>query len=257
MKKTIRMAQLLLLTALGVGILSMNIDIVCAEEVQYTYDTLGRIKTAEYEDGTQITYIYDSNGNIKDVKKKKLAIDQETSSTEEKNEGKNEEKNEEESVQSAPTEEPQTSETERLDVTTEHSTEVQSEQNNNNQNSIVQISSKDIKAYNKFKKRKPVIKALSQKNKKNKRSLKIEIVKLKKTGNYPEHGYQIKYATNKKFRNAKTITINKKKKKSISSETWLVKRNKKYFVKVRAYMRTKTGKKIYTKYSKVKTKVVK
>lgn len=249
MKRKIRIVQLLLLTALGVGILSMNIEIVSAEEVKYTYDTLGRIKTAEYEDGTQITYIYDSNGNIKDVKKKKLVIDQGTSSTEEKNEEK--------PIESASTEEPQTSETERLDTITEHSTEVQAEQNNNNQNSIVQISSKDIKAYNKFKKRKPVIKALLQKNKKNKRSLKIQIAKLKKTGDYPEHGYQIKYATNKKFKNAKTITISKKEKKSISSKTWEVKRNKTYFVKVRAYMMTQTGKKIYTKYSKVITKVVK
>ena len=70
-------------------------------------------------------------------------------------------------------------------------------------------------------------------------------------GKYPETGYQIRYATNKKFKNAKSITIKKKRKSSITSKKWKAKK-KTYYVKVRAYMITKTGKKIYSKYSKVK-----
>lgn len=36
---------------------------VLAGSVNYTYDTLGRIKTATYSNGTVITYSYDAAGN--------------------------------------------------------------------------------------------------------------------------------------------------------------------------------------------------
>ena len=111
---------------------------------------------------------------------------------------------------------------------------------------------KELQAYNKFKKRTPVIKSLKQSKKKKKRYLKIQIKKLSKTGNYPETGYQIQYATNKKFKKAKSVTVKRSKKKSIVSKKWTVKKKKTYYVRIRAYLVTKTGKKIYTKYSKVK-----
>lgn len=35
---------------------------------QYTYDELGRLKTADYSNGQKITYFYDAAGNITSVK---------------------------------------------------------------------------------------------------------------------------------------------------------------------------------------------
>ena len=34
------------------------------QEVEYEYDSLGRVCTAKYSDGTRITYVYDANGNL-------------------------------------------------------------------------------------------------------------------------------------------------------------------------------------------------
>ena len=34
-----------------------------ASGITYTYDALGRVKTATYDNGTQITYAYDAAGN--------------------------------------------------------------------------------------------------------------------------------------------------------------------------------------------------
>ena len=64
-------------------------------------------------------------------------------------------------------------------------------------------------------------------------------------------GYQIAYSTNKKFSNMKTVTISKPsiKNKTISN---LKGCNKKYYVKIRTYI-YKSGKKIYSSWSKVKT----
>ena len=67
-------------------------------------------------------------------------------------------------------------------------------------------------------------------------------VKIKKNA---VSGYQIKYAANKKFKNAK--------KKNTTKTTYTIKSlksKKKYYVKVRAYKVVK-GKKIYGSYSKV------
>ena len=68
-------------------------------------------------------------------------------------------------------------------------------------------------------------------------------------------GYQIIYATNKKFKNAKKINI--KKNKTVSRKITKLKAGKKYFVKVRAYYKTKSGAKFYGKASTVKSVVVK
>ena len=65
------------------------------------------------------------------------------------------------------------------------------------------------------------------------------------------NGYEVQVATDKKFKkNKKSIIINKKnaKKKTIKN----LKKNKKYFVRVRAY-KIVDGKKIYGKWSKVKS----
>ncbi|MDE5864321.1 MAG: hypothetical protein K2H34_08245, partial [Lachnospiraceae bacterium] len=82
--------------------------------------------------------------------------------------------------------------------------------------------------------------------------LKVQIKQINNIGIYGENGYQIKYALNSKFKKAKVVKIIRNKRGSITSKKWKVKRRKTYYVKVRAYMKTKTGQTIYSKYSKVK-----
>ena len=63
-------------------------------------------------------------------------------------------------------------------------------------------------------------------------------------------GYQIQYATNKKFTKAKSVTV----KKAATTKTTVkkLKAKQKYFVRVRAY-KTINGKKVYSNWSKAKT----
>ncbi len=65
------------------------------------------------------------------------------------------------------------------------------------------------------------------------------------------NGYQIRYSTNKNLKKAKTITT----KKNVSTISFKAKKNRKYYVQIRAYIKTKDGN-VYGKWSKVKaTKV--
>lgn len=61
------------------------------------------------------------------------------------------------------------------------------------------------------------------------------------------NGYQIRYSTNKNLKKAKTITT----KKNVSTISFKTNKNKKYYVQIRAYIKTKDGI-IYGKWSKVK-----
>ena len=72
-------------------------------------------------------------------------------------------------------------------------------------------------------------------------------VNWKKVSN--SNGYIIQYSTNSKFKNAKKIQI--KNKKTISKVIKSLKRNKKYYIRIRAYKQV-NGKKIYGDYSKTK-----
>lgn len=67
-------------------------------------------------------------------------------------------------------------------------------------------------------------------------------------------GYQVQYSTSKKFKSKKTVTIKGKKKNSRVLKK--LKGGKKYFVRVRAY-RSINGTKLYSKWSKVKSKKTK
>lgn len=51
-----------LLTVLGVLIALVSTDL-SAGSVTYTYDSLGRLRTATYSNGVVITYTYDAAGN--------------------------------------------------------------------------------------------------------------------------------------------------------------------------------------------------
>ena len=39
-------------------------SLTCALTIDYTYDVAGRLKSAEYDIGVSITYVYDDNGNL-------------------------------------------------------------------------------------------------------------------------------------------------------------------------------------------------
>lgn len=75
-------------------------------------------------------------------------------------------------------------------------------------------------------------------------------LKLKKTSG--AKGYMIKYSTNKKFKNAKYIYV-----KSNSALLKKLKKNKKYYVKAKAYAIDSTGSKVFGAYSKTRQKTAK
>lgn len=221
---------ILLCPGLGVVFnLSCNpIHIVYAEEkkedvIQYFYDSLGRVVSVVYPDGTKITYTYDKNGNILSCKT---------------------EKNDDDSGGGKMPEQPGSSDgqttTEKTEVTKKPTV-----------STALHYTSTEIKKYNQFKNRKGKIKSLKIVKKNKKYYLKITVNKILSPGAYGEKGYQIKYATNKRFKKASTINL-KRTRKSLNNKTWKGKKGKTYYVKVRGYMKTKTGKTIYTKYSEIK-----
>ncbi len=64
-------------------------------------------------------------------------------------------------------------------------------------------------------------------------------------------GYQLQFATDKKFsKNKKTITVNKQ--KTTSAKATKLKAKTKYYVRIRTY-KTVKGKKVYSKWSAVKS----
>lgn len=78
-------------------------------------------------------------------------------------------------------------------------------------------------------------------------------VKWKK--NKAVNGYQIQYATNKKFTSgSKTVTVNKN--STVSKTVKKLKKGKKYYVRIRTY-KTVNGKKYYSSWSKAKSVKIK
>jgi hypothetical protein len=77
------------------------------------------------------------------------------------------------------------------------------------------------------------------------------IVKLKKISG--AKGYQISYSTNKKFKKSVKRVTSKKTKITIKK----LRSNVKYYVKARGYKTNQKGKKVYGKYSKVKSIIIK
>lgn len=81
---------------------------------------------------------------------------------------------------------------------------------------------------------------------KNKKSKKAKVV-LKKITKVKGVGYQIKYASNKKFKKAKVKTFKNNK---ITIKKLKVRRN--YYIKARAYAKGSNGEKVYGKWTKRK-----
>ncbi len=223
--------------------LSNNISIVVAgqiNDVEYSYDDAGRLSMVTYSDGEQIEYEYDINGNVTVTKVIPKEKDKEDSNDNVANDNNDSDK-------------------------------ITENENNSNlailrgkgyvylktelrQLNILHETPQEKQAYNKIKKKKPILKSIKPITKKNKKYLKVQVREISGLGNYSEHGYEVKYATNKNFKKAKTIRFQKK--GSITGKQWSVKKGKTYWVKVRAYVYTKKGKTIYSKYSKsVRVKV--
>ncbi len=245
----------LTIVILGVATVSLKnqLNYVQAETVQYTYDSLGRVKTAVYSDGTRMTYVYDNNGNMEEVLEDKIELPDDTqdSTTQESSSDAN---NNSDAGNNVTDSENGTSNI--IQKPTIDFSYVNDELPSLRFNAL-DLSKRDVYAYNQFKKRKPVIKSLKVVKKNNAFYLKVQVRRLSNLTLYPETNYQIKYATNKRFKKAETLMVKRNMKKTLTAKTWKVKKNKTYYVKVRAYMKTKKGKKIYTKYSKVKKITVK
>lgn len=79
---------------------------------------------------------------------------------------------------------------------------------------------------------------------KNQKGKKVKIT-IKKVSNVK--GYQIIYANNKKFKKVSKITTTK-----TSLTIKKLKKNKTYYIKVRAYKKDTSGKKVFGAYSSVK-----
>lgn len=103
-----------------------------------------------------------------------------------------------------------------------------------------------------FRRSRPVIKSLKKSYKKGNIYLTIKIAKLKKITDIEKIGFQIRYSKKKNFKGYKMISTNQSDKKKYVSKKFKVAKNKIYYVKVRAFVKTKTGKKIYSKFSKTK-----
>ncbi len=236
---------LMLLFILIVCLQEEPVYVIASQGIQYEYDSLGRITRIAYPDGSTIQYTYDANGNLCTSMVSAVSGNEEQKMTEEESGGKQTVTTEKETTgeQSAAMQ-PQTT------VNPSWSEEMQPSAER--EVSILHDTAQELKEYNAFKKRKPVIRKLTLKKKKSKRYLKIQIKKVGKNKGRIESGYQIQYATKKKFKKAKSVTVQKQRKKAVTVKQWKVKKNKTYYVRVRAYMITRTGKKIYTKYSRVK-----
>ena len=87
-----------------------------------------------------------------------------------------------------------------------------------------------------------IFKIKSVKNKKSKK-IKVKWKKAKRA-----KGYEVQYARNSLF----TKSVKTKSTKKLSLTIARLKKNKKYYVRVRAYTKDSSGKKIYGSWSKVK-----
>ena len=255
--------------------------------VNYSYDYLGRIIKTEYDDGTVISYTYDKNGNIKSVEVEpsetniennpdpesrseastqgeNTTYDEATTqvedtteeSTSTENESKSETQNDritkEETGTEAKTEIHK--ETELITETDSHS-ETDEEKNTENEPAtyIVPIYTTDeLATMNAFKRSKPIIRSLKKSSKKEKRYITVRIGRIKENNTLKSICFQIKYSKNKNFKRNKTVTVNQSNNKNVTSKRFEASKNKTYYVKVRAYVKNKAGKKIYSKYSKIK-----
>lgn len=235
-----------------------NANLCCVhaegQSIQYSYDSLGRVTSAVYPDGTTIDYIYDKNGNLLSSTKKGIgsqdggstAVNPGSSGTGNTSATTNSSNTGTASAAANSADNGKTTATTNVPGTGNAATV----SNKQKVSTSSHYTAQEIKRYNQFKKKKGKIKSLKLVKKKKKYYLKITVKRIYAPGTYGETGYQVKYAANKSFKKAKSVKFSRK--KSLTSKSWKVSKGKTYYVKVRAYMKTRTGKTIYTKYSAIK-----
>ena len=260
------------------------------ESVKYQYDALGRVVSVYYSNGAEYEYKYDKNGNIVSVKKVKGKTTEKPNTTEESDkeettkepntekitettrepdtEKKTEttkEPNTEKTTET--TREPDTEKTTKATETstTEKTTSVATEGGVEGPVSTTEAGTgeiqteetstwnqKELRQINRFRRKRPLIKSLSAHKKDEKVYMNIQIRQMLPLQEEGENGYQIRYAKNDRFKHYKNITVKRKVKGTITKRSWRIQKNKTYYVKVRAYRTLRTGKTIYSKYSKVR-----
>lgn len=225
------------------------------ESVKYQYDALGRVISAQYSNGEEYKYEYDKNGNIVSVKKGGSETTEkpdktERESTEETTKGPDAEMttgttNETDTEKTADATEASTTE-KTTSVTIEAGTEKAQTEETSTWNQ------KELRQINQFRRKRPVIKSLSAHKKDGKVYMNIRIRQMLPVQEEGENGYQIRYAKNERFKHYQNISVKRQVKGTITKRNWRIQKNKTYYVKVRAYRTLRTGKTIYSKYSKVK-----
>lgn len=241
---------------------SENGRVYATGEIHYTYDKLGRVITATYPDGICYEYRYDGNGNLLSISGTSKEGDGEGDTTTEAGSTTTEAGGTTTESGSTTTEAGGTS-TESGSTSTEPGNiptgegQLPAEQMEERPPIGMNESAEDIASYHSFRKRKPVIKSLKWRKKKGKRYVELKIKQVMASRIEGETGYQIQYGTDKKLKKRKVLQIERHAKNSITKTTWKGKKNKTYYVRVRAYRKTRRGKIIYTKYSKVENVKVK
>ena len=136
-----------------------------------------------------------------------------------------------------------TQNTSSTEKTTEVSTEIEKDDDGNDENADDNWEDDDnaSPSSKKAKSRIPVIKSVT-----NKKGNKVKIVLKKKIAG--ADGYQVAYSTNRSFKKSVKKVNFKGTSKTISK----LRKKKTYYIKVRAYQKNASGKKVYSKYSKVK-----
>ena len=251
------------------------------ESVKYQYDALGRVVSVYYSNGAEYEYKYDKNGNIVSVKKVKGKTTEKPDTTEElgkeettkepntekttetTNEPDTEKKTEttKEPDMGKTTETTKATETSTTEKTTSAATEggvegpVSTTEAGTGEIQTEETSTwnqKELRQINRFRRKRPLIKSLSAHKKDEKVYMNIQIRQMLPLQEEGENGYQIRYAKNGRFKHYKNITVKRKVKGTITKRNWRIQKNKTYYVKVRAYRTLRTGKTIYSKYSKVR-----
>ena len=254
--KRITVSAWVVLALAGVrNTLLQNIHLVSkAEEpnpISYNYDNLGRVKEAYYNNGTVVTYSYDKNGNIEKVTVSSSSTSEEGTTTESNKQNKDDKKSGEENraeIQSY-------NKKDGIEDKEDASDNVSDNINNENNEIIIPSAPlyavDELKILNAFKRSKPIIKSLKRSKKKGKYYITAKISRIEQNEILKTIHFQIKYSNDSKFKKSKTVTV-KQSNNGITGKHFEVSNKKTYYVKVRAYIKTKSGRRVYSKYSKVK-----
>lgn len=287
MNLQIKMIKSFILISLWISILiifcsfnySFNSNAKSNNPVNITYDNLGRVTKVEYSDGSIANYKYDKNGNIKSFTIEKSQDDSDESTDNNKNDdndkkdeqsgdndksdGNDINNNHKENDQSGKESQGDNVSSSNVTQNDDGNTEIGKDNSGNNNNldgtgsddtiipSTPVYAVDELEIINAFKRSMPVIKSVKRTAQKEKYFMTVKISKIKKNNVLKKISFQIKYSPNKNFKKSKVITVNQNEKKKLTSKKFMVAKTKYYYIKARSFTKTKTGKKIYSKYSKV------